>query len=72
LADSLDLKEYYEFEEKELWIRDEKKYKQAKALLIRTLSREATSHILMCKKAPEMYKTFHTMWIRIRWSQYFK
>jgi transposase InsO family protein len=64
LADSMDLKEYFEFDEgKQLLVLDEKKEKQAKALLVRTLSREATSHILMCKKASEMYKTFHTMWL---------
>jgi hypothetical protein len=64
VADSMELKEYYEFEEgKRLKVLDEKKEKAAKALLIRTLSREAMSHILMCKSASDMYKTYHTMWM---------
>jgi hypothetical protein len=63
-ADSMDLKEYFEFEDgKRLDVLDEKKEKMAKALIVKTLTREATSHILTCTRASDMYKTFHTMWL---------
>jgi hypothetical protein len=73
LADSMELKEYFEFEDgKRLSILDERKEKLAKSLLIRTLSRDAMSHILTCKKASEMYKTFHTMWLNMSMESVFQ
>jgi hypothetical protein len=30
---------------------------------MKILTKEATSHILMCARASEMYKTFHMMWL---------